>query len=242
MISLLAFVTLPTWLAITWRKFLAKQPARPNRSDSPRSILIIRLDQLGDLVLTTPLFRELKRVYPGAYITAVIPPQFKAILTTNRHVDEILTLDEVRATWLPSRARWLASALWLYRTRLRHRQFDLAISPRRDVDRSLATLVCVLANASRRVGYSSRSSQAKRKINRGFDAAFDVVLAPGPLQHEVERYLAVVEALGARAAGHQLEIRLTDSDRKFAAELLKHHDGGRLLVAFGIGGPASGRK
>ena len=242
MISLLAFVTLPTWLAITWRKFLAKQPARPNRSDSPRSILIIRLDQLGDLVLTTPLFRELKRVYPGAYITAVIPPQFKAILTTNSHVDEILTLGELRAKWLPSRARWLASALWFYRTRLRHRQYDLAISPRWDVDESLATLVCVLANASRRVGHSSRSSQAKRKFNRGFDAAFDGVLTPGPLLHEVERNLAIVGALGARSPSCQLEIRLTDNDHKFAAELLEHHEGGRLLVAVGIGGRASGRK
>src|SRR3974377_769844 len=241
MISLLAFVTLPTWLAIAGRKFLAKEPAKPNRSDSPRSILLIRLDQLGDLVLTTPLFRELKRVYPGRGITAGIPPLFKAILATNRHVDEILTLDEVRAKWLPSRARWLASALWFYRTRLRHRQFDLAISPRWDVDESLATLVCVLANASRRVGHSSRSSQAKRKFNRGFDAAFDGVLTPGPLQHEVERNLAIVGALGARSPSCQLEIRLTDNDHKFAAELLEHHEGGRLLVAVGIGGRASGR-
>ena len=141
MISLLAFVTLPTWLAIAWRKFLAKQPARPNRSDSPRSILIIRLDQLGDLVLTTPLFRELKRVYPQARLSVAIPTQFKALFTTNRNVDEILTLDEVRAMWLPSRARWLASALWFYWTQLRHRQFDLAVSPRWDVDESLATML-----------------------------------------------------------------------------------------------------
>jgi len=242
MISLLAFVTLPTWLAIAWRKFLAKQPARPNRSDSPRSILIIRLDQLGDLVLTTPLFRELKRVYPQARLSVAIPTQFKALFTTNRNVDEILTLDEVRAMWLPSRARWLASALWFYWTQLRHRQFDLAVSPRWDVDESLATMLCVLANAGRRVGHSSLVSKAKRKINRGFDAAFDVVLPPGPLQHEVGRNIAFVEALGVRSPSRQLEIRLTDNDRKFAAELLKHHEGGRLLIAVGIGGRATGRK
>lgn len=242
MTSLLMFVALPTWLAIAWRKFLAKVPARPNRSESPRSILIIRLDQLGDLVLTTPLFRELKRLYPGARISVVVPPHFKAILTTNRHVDEILTLDEVRAKWLPPRARRLATALWFYWTRLHHRQFDLAVSPRWDVDETLATMLCVLANASLRMGHSSRVSDAKRKINRGFDAAFDVVLPPGRLQHEAERNLAIVEALGARAPNRKLEIRLTDKDRKFAAELLKHHDGGRLLVALGIGGRTSGRK
>ena len=56
---MLLWVTLPTWLAIVWRKYLAACPPAVNRDGSPRSIVIFRLDQLGDLVLTTPLFREL---------------------------------------------------------------------------------------------------------------------------------------------------------------------------------------
>jgi Glycosyltransferase family 9 (heptosyltransferase) len=39
-----------------------------------------------------------------------------------------------------------------------------------------------------------------------------------------------------------LEIRLTENDRKFASELLTHHDRSRLLVAIGIGGRAASRK
>ena len=212
MISLVAFVVLPTWLAIAWRKCLRRESATPKRADGPPSILVVRLDQLGDLVLTTPLFRELKHLCPGARISVVVRSQFKAILTTNRNVDEILTLHEIQAKWLPPRACWLASALWCYWTTLRRRQFDLAISPRWDVDESLATLLCALAHASCRVGHSSRVSQAKRRINRGFDAAFDVVLPPGPLQHEVERNLAVAQALGAQAPSRKLEIRILRQD------------------------------
>src|SRR3974390_1512628 len=185
MISLLAFVTLPTWLASTWRKFLAKQPARPNRSDSPRSILVTRLDQLGDLVLTTPLFRELKRMYPGARLTAAIPETFMGILATNRNVDEILPVRRIAPKWLPERVRRLVSALLFYWRRLRHRHFDLAVSPRWDVDENLATLLCAAVSATRRVGYSSRTTEAKRKLNRWFDGAFDLVVAPGGLQHEL---------------------------------------------------------
>ena len=239
---MLLWVTLPTWLAIVWRKYLAAGPPMNNRGGSPRTIVIFRLDQLGDLVLTTPLFRELKRFYPEARCTVVVRPQFSALLTTNRNIDEILPLREVKAKWLPARARWLVSVLWFCWTELRHRQFDLAISPRWDVDESLATLLCALTNAGRRIGHSSRVSPAKRRINRGFDAAFEVTVPPGPLRHEVDRNLAVLESLGATIGTRRLEIFLTANDRRFAEELLKHHDGRRQLVALGIGARAAGRK
>ena len=240
--TLALWVTVPTWLAIIWRKYLAKKPRMAKREGRSPSIIILRLDQLGDLVLTTPLFRELKRLYPGARCTVVVQPQYKSILTTNRNVDEILPLDELPAKWLPAGARRLASALWFYGTELRHRHFDLAISPRWDVDESLATMLCVLANAERRVGHNSRVSAAKRRFNRGFEAACDVVVPPAPLQHEVDRNLAVAEALGAKLQSRRLEICLTPNDRRFASDLLTHHDGRRLLVALGIGGRAAGRK
>ena len=239
MTSLLFSVRIPTLLAIFWRKWLARTA---EASANPRSIILFRLDQLGDVVLTTPLFRALKRLYPNARCTVVVQPAYRAILTTNHSVDEILPLNEVKATWLPARARRLVSALWFYWTHLRHRQFDLALSPRWDVDESLATMLCVLTNAGRRVGHSEQVAEAKRRSNRGFDRAFDVMAPPGPVRHEVDRNLAIVEALGGRVEDRRLEICLTANDRKFASELLTHHESGRTLVAIGIGGRAAGRK
>jgi heptosyltransferase-2 len=242
MTGLLLSVTVPTRLAIAWRKCHPRSRGATKSSSGVRSIIVFRLDQLGDLVLTTPLFRELKRLYPGARITAVVAPAYKSILTTNRNVDEILPPQELKRKWLPARSRWLASVLWFYWTELRRRQFDLAISPRWDVDESLATLLCVLTNASNSVGISTQASAAKRKLNRGLDAAFDVVVPAGPVQHEVDRNLAIVEALGGKVESRRLEIRLTENDRKFASELLIHHHRRRLLVAVGIGGRAASRK
>lgn len=241
MIGILLTITLPTWLAIAWRHLRWTQAASA-RNQAPRSILVIRLDQLGDLVLTTPLFRELKRLYPGARITAAIPETFTGILATNRNVDEILPMRPIAPKRLPERVRLLASVLLFYRRRLRHRHFDLVVSPRWDVDENLATLLCALISATRRVGYSSCTAVAKRKLNRWFDGAFDVVMAPGGLQHELDRSLAVVPALGGVVHSSRPEIQLTDSDREFAKELLRHHDGQRILIALGIGGRAAGRR
>ena len=54
-------VRVPTLLARAWRALLREKPS----SESPRrgrlSIIIFRLDAMGDVVMTTPLFRELKR-------------------------------------------------------------------------------------------------------------------------------------------------------------------------------------
>lgn len=242
MAPLLWSVRVPTWLAIGWRKYMAGGRRTAKRSTGPRRIVVFRLDQLGDLVLTTPLFRELKRLYPHARCTVVVRPEYKALLTTNRNVDEILSLRELNAKWLPARARWLASVLWFYWTELRHRHFDVAISARWDVDESLATLLCVFTHASVRMGHSSRVSLEKHRLNRGFDAAFDMMVRPGPPQHEVEHNLAIIAMLGAKSATSRPEIHLTENDRKFAQELFTHHDPRRTLVAVGIGGRAAGRR
>jgi heptosyltransferase-2 len=242
MAPLLWSIRIPTWLAMVWRKGLAAGTRTTSACAGPRSIIVFRLDQLGDVVLTTPLFRELKRLYPRARCTIVVRPEYKAILTTNRNIDEILTLAELKAQWLPAGARWLMSVLWFYWIELRHRHFDMAISPRWDSDESLATLLCVLTHASKRVGYGTRVSLVKQKLNRGFDAAFDVVVPSGPLRHELDRNLAIVEALGGKATSSRLEIRLSDSDRTFADELFTQHGPRRVLVAIGIGGRAASRR
>jgi len=242
MTSLLWSIQIPTWLATAWRRLVARGPRNAKPSTESRSIIVFRLDQLGDVILTTPVFRELKRLYPRARCTVIVRPEYKAILTTNRNVDEILSPQRMRARWLPARARWLASVWWFYWTELRHRHFDLAISPRWDVDENLATLLCVLTPASIRAGHSARVSAQKHRLNRGFDATFDIVVPPGPLRHEVDRNLAIVEALGAKAMSSHLDIRLTGNDSRFAHELFTHHDPRRALVAIGIGGRAASRR
>ena len=71
---LLFSVGIPTRLAIFWRRHLARTARMPKTTGSPKSIIVFRLDQLGDLVLTTPLFRELRRNFPNARCTVVVHP------------------------------------------------------------------------------------------------------------------------------------------------------------------------
>jgi len=56
----------------------------------PKNILIIRFSALGDLVLTTPIFRELKRVFPDAKITLLTSSKTGSVLNNNPHIDHFI--------------------------------------------------------------------------------------------------------------------------------------------------------
>ena len=235
-------VRVPTKLAIFWRFHLAPQAEVASPRRNAASFLVIRLDRLGDIVLTTPFFRELKRAFPGSSCTVVVPDAVRPLLITSPHIDEIIGLPPLRAVWLPGRVRSLLSVMLLYWRRLRGRHFDVVISPRWDVDDQFATLLCSLVDATERVGYTETASSAKLRHNRGFNAAFNICLAAGPVQHEVLRNLAIVNELGGDAEDSRLEIRLTNRDRKFAAKLLGNVPASSKMIAVGIGGHSGGRQ
>jgi len=55
-----------------------------------KNILVIRLDRVGDLILSTPFFYNLRKMYSEANISAVVRPYTKDVLTNNPNIDEIL--------------------------------------------------------------------------------------------------------------------------------------------------------
>ena len=232
----------PTLAAIFWRAHLAHPKISGAPRKGPVSIIVFRLDAMGDVVMTTPLFRALKAVLPRARCTVVVQKPYKSLLATHPHIDEILTLPRIGPAWLPQALRRLLAAVVFYWTALRKRHFDFAISPRWDVDEHLATFLCAMTNAATRIGYSEKATPAKRKLNRGFDRGYDICLEPGSPRHEVLRNLAVAEALGATACDSRPEIHVTQQDRKRARRLLAKLPASARMVALGIGAQSPSRR
>jgi len=57
-------------------------------------LLIIRFSSIGDIVLTTPVLRCIRRQYPGAEIHFLVKQSFKAVIAHNPYIDVIHTLDQ----------------------------------------------------------------------------------------------------------------------------------------------------
>jgi len=190
--------------------------------DLPRakSILVLRLDQIGDVVLTTPFLRELRRNAPQAWITLVVKPAILNLVELCPYVDEVITYDW--NTPRPfSRLRRHVRALRLARKGLWGHQFDLAIVPRFGADRYHATFLAYFSGARRRVGHAENVTEEKVQLNAGYDRLYtDVVHDPTP-KHEVEHNLDVIRYLGGQVEGAGLEAWLNEKDNAFALDFLQ---------------------
>jgi lipopolysaccharide heptosyltransferase II len=61
---------------------------------SIKKILVVRLSSIGDIILTTPLLRSLKKTWPDAHVTFVIKKQFEELLASCPYIDELITFDK----------------------------------------------------------------------------------------------------------------------------------------------------
>lgn len=60
---------------------------------SKRRILIIRPDRIGDVILTTPLIRAVRKQFPDSFIGVMVGSYTKSLLQGNPHIDVIITDD-----------------------------------------------------------------------------------------------------------------------------------------------------
>ncbi|HDK81266.1 MAG TPA: glycosyltransferase family 9 protein [Nitrospirae bacterium] len=55
-------------------------------------ILVIQTAKIGDMICSTPVFREIKKRYPSAHLTLLIDPVTKGVIEKNPHIDKITTI------------------------------------------------------------------------------------------------------------------------------------------------------
>src|SRR5436305_11207220 len=80
--------------AFLWLGRLGKKypPLTPN-SFHPRRILVIRMDLIGDLVLSLTVVRALKRTYPEAEIDLLALPASAKVASYDPNLSSIITYD-----------------------------------------------------------------------------------------------------------------------------------------------------
>jgi len=187
------------WL---WRLVRAKPVV-----NSPRRIVIIQLDHLGDGVLTTAMLPGLRMAYPDASIDVLASPSNQAVFATHPEIDRVLLAEK---NWFERQARCgsLLASVWTFGRLLRTQKYDLGIDVRGDI---LSVLVLALAGIPRRVGWAMGGG--------GFLLTDIAEWKPG--RHEVESRLSLLAALNIHP--NQLPgvtIGVRDEDRIRIAERL----------------------
>ena len=90
---------------------------KPIRLPPEPRILVVALRRLGDVLLTTPLIRSVKRAYPAAAIEALVFAGTEGILSGNPDLAGVITMPERQS---PRDAAALLRRLW--------RRYDLALT------------------------------------------------------------------------------------------------------------------
>jgi ADP-heptose:LPS heptosyltransferase len=103
------------------------RPARRMRVPTPpRNILVLRVDQLGDMIVSIPAIRRLRELLPGASFVGLLSLANAELARTLNLFDEIIVIDFRDDEWERRRVMPLEEQQEL-RRRLEHFKFDMAI-------------------------------------------------------------------------------------------------------------------
>ena len=57
-------------------------------------ILIVGVNWLGDSLLTTPVFKALKKKFPGCYLGVMVVERVREVFEGNTYINEVIVFDE----------------------------------------------------------------------------------------------------------------------------------------------------
>lgn len=201
-----------------------------------RNILAVRLDNIGDVLMTTPALRAIRQSLPDADLTLLASP---AGVRCAAHLPMLDAAVAYLAPWIKAGADADDTSDRVIIDVLRARRFDAAIIFTVNTQTALpAALLCKQAGIALRLAYSREPA---------YGLLTDRLAEPdaGPLiRHEVERQLALVAAVGMYSDDTRLTWRCFGAERRRLA-LQLHAAGvpqGQPYVVLHPGATAASRR
>lgn len=190
----------------------------------PRRILLLRLERIGDLLMTLDAIDDVRRAVPSARLDLVVGSWNAELAGRIRGVDHVETLD---AAWLARGSAGVPLHRLLRHARgWRTRRYDLAINFEPDIR---GNLLLAAARAPMTAGFASG----------GGGALLDVALPYDPRAHTTANARRLVAALlDVPPSGGSARLEITVEERRAAARRLAgrrapliglHVSGGRAV-------------
>lgn len=170
-------------------------------------ILIIRFSSIGDIVLTTPVIRCIRKKYPLSEIHFLTKKTYTPILQNNPHLDKVIHLRK---------------SIGLLIEQLKKEQYDHVI----DLHNNARTLLI-------KKGLAPVPSQSYHKLNiqKWLLTNFHLNLMPDV--HIVDRYLETVNKLGVTNDDLGLDYYLDETDKIKQTDIPSSHMYGYIGIVIG---------
>jgi lipopolysaccharide heptosyltransferase II len=172
----------------------------------PPRILVTRTDRIGDLVLSTPVFGQLRKKFPDAWIAGLTFPENRGVIEGNPFLDECLFYDKSGS----ERGGW---ATLQFSRKLRQKKFDVILHLHAT---NRMHLVGWLAGIPVRIGW-------RRKCAWALTHSREDIKKEGK-KHEAEYNFDLLEFLGVEPPDFpEVFFPLPPKAEMSLAELLRHH-------------------
>ena len=189
-------------------------------SESPHRILVVDLDNIGDLLLATPAIRALRRSFPDATLDVLVTNYAASVVAGNPHINGVLTCGKriVEASLLER-----ATLAW----RIRRQRYDLGVILEAHWGYAgFAELLLAVAGVPRRIGRDLGK-------HRGLLTA----AVPPRQQHWIETYLEVIGLVGAKPDGDYMDFPISPADEaEMEAWCREHSLAGAVPIVLFPGG------
>jgi lipopolysaccharide heptosyltransferase III len=193
--------------------FVGMPPRPPEGNHDVRSILVIELWNLGDLVLTLPFLTQLRLIFPRARVTLLARRYAKELLQGTDLVDDFIETDltwkSEDSRWNPLHYRW--RELLRVSREIRKRQFHIAFKARMHV-REHALLL--LSGATRTVAFAF--DKADRVLT-------DPVLIEDANRNKADDWLRLLEPFGGPLPASSGRLAVSNREREWATQFLAEH-------------------
>ena len=168
-----------------------------------KRILIIQTAFLGDVILSTPLIKALRELFPDSFISFLLIPETEKVLENSPHLNEILIYDKRKKKGLGSFLQILA--------KIKERKFDLAIISHRSLR---SALLAYFSRIPQRIGFNRSAGS--------FLFTHKIVY---PLNvHEVDRNLSLLSGFDFHQSDKIPELFPSPEDFSYARKLLHNSD------------------
>lgn len=189
---------------------------------TPERILVVKLDHLGDVLLATPVFSNLRQAYPHAELHALTGEWSRVVLERHPDVTGVVEYNSP-AFCRTGQPTPLRETFKLYR-QLRREKYDLMVELRSDW---------------RTVWFAFLRLTPKRLSRPALQIANRLGLAQFSGTHETTRNLDVLNQTGIPTPIRTAIFSVTAEDKKWASDFLSTYqiDGQRPLIAIHPGSP-----
>jgi ADP-heptose:LPS heptosyltransferase len=219
-------VSLTTKIKAYLLRFFTSKKARDFDIRNVKKVLFFRYDRIGDMVITTPVFRELKLFIPEIKITVLASKANQSVLSNNPYIDDI---------FINYKNSFLNDFQTLFR--LRKKKFDVCV----EFDHSVVPHAILRLKIINPKIVISVAKEGRYGVKGSELKLYDFYTEKKNNLHFRDIWLETLSPLNIRPKSNQYDLFCTSSQIQVAKNFIsKFH--GKFLIGINLEGAVEGKK